>query len=234
LWPIPYTTTLVDTPQGPAHVVTSGDTAGDPVVLLHAASLSAVQWYLQAAAWLAAVLDALGVERAILVGSSFGGFLSANLAVHAPHRVRALVLLAPAATLAPFTTAAKLFIRLGSLVPLPSTVRPGLRAMMGGSLPDERIVRQMEIGVAGFRYDHAGIFPSELPDADLRRLGCPTLVLVGEAERIYRASEAVERASRLIPRASAEVLPGLGHLLGMQDAPLVNARIRAFLEKHID
>lgn len=266
LWPIPYNTTFVDTPQGSTHVVTSGAAEGDPIVLLHAASLSAVQWYLQAAelgahhrliaidimgdigrssqtgpihtrsdaaTWLAAVLKALCVESAILVGSSFGGFLATNLASHAPHMVRALVLLAPAATLQPFSTAANLFIRLGSLVPLPSTVRPGLRAMMGGSLPDERIVRQMEMGVAGFRYDHAGIFPTELPDTDLRRLGCPTLVLVGEKERIYRAREAVERASALIARTCAEVVPGLGHLLGLQDAPLVNARISAFLEEHV-
>ena len=45
--------------------------------------------------------------------------------------------------------------------------------MMGGTLPDERIVRQMEAGIAGFRYDHKGIFPSELSDADLSSIACP-------------------------------------------------------------
>jgi pimeloyl-ACP methyl ester carboxylesterase len=266
LWPIPYTTTFVATPQGRAHVVISGNPAGEPVVLLHAASLSAVQWYLQAgdlgrrhrlyavdimgdigrssqlspmhsrldaAAWLAAVLDALKIESATLVGSSFGGFLSTNLAVLIPSRVRALVLLAPAATLQPFSTAAKIFIRLGSLVPLPSTVRPGLRAMMGGDLPAERIVAQMEIGVAGFRYDHAGVFPSEMPDTDLSRIRCPTLILVGENERIYDADAAVSRAEGLIPAVTASIVPGLGHLLGMQDAPLVNAQIDEFLTRHL-
>ena len=266
LWPIPYTTALVDTRQGTTHVVISGQDSGEPVVLLHAASLSAVQWYLQAAdlgrryrlfavdimgdigrstqtgpihsrddaaAWLAAVMDALDIEKAALVGSSFGGFLCANLAVLDPGRVHALVLLAPAATLQPFSTAAKIFIRLGSLVPLPSTVRPGLRAMMGGELPAERIVRQMETGVAGFRYDHAGIFPSELPDADLRRIRCPTLVLVGENERIYDAAAAVNRAQALITGAAAHVMPGLGHLPGMQDAPLVNALTTDVLDRHL-
>jgi len=267
LWPIPYTTALVDTPHGRTHVVCSGNAAGPPIVLLHAASLSSVQWYPQVAAlgadhrlfavdimgdigrssqtgpmhsrrdaavWLSAVLDGLSVDRAVMLGSSFGGFLSTNLAVLAPERVRALVLLAPAATLRPFSTTAKLFIRLGSLVPLPSTVRPGLRAMMGGALPDERIVRQMELGVTGFRYDHAGVFPSELTDAELRCLACPALVLVGEAERIYNAHAAVERATTLIRRVTAEVMPSLGHLLGMQDAPVVNARIRRFLDEHTE
>jgi len=266
LWPIPYETTFVATPQGPTHVVISGNATGQPVVLLHAASLSAVQWYLQAgdlgrrhrlfavdimgdigrssqtspmhsradaAAWLAAVLEALTIERATFIGSSFGGFLSANLAVLAPSLVGALVLLAPAATLQPFSTTAKLFIRLGSLVPLPSTVRPGLRAMMGGTLPDERIVKQMEAGVAGFRYDHAGIFPGELPDADLAQVRCPTLVLLGENERIYDAAAAVNRVEHLLPAVTASILPGLGHLPGMQDATLVNAHISRFLSQHL-
>ncbi len=266
LWPIPYRTAFVDTRHGTTHVVMSGSDAGAPLILLHAASLSAVQWYLQAAdlgsryrllavdimgdigrstqtrpihsrddaaTWLADVMDALEVGKASLIGSSFGGFLCANLAARNPERIQAVVLLAPAATLQPFSTAAKIFIRLGSLVPLPSTVRPGLRAMMGGGLPDERIVRQMETGVAGFRYDHAGIFPSELPDADLRRIRCPTLVLVGENERIYDAAAAVNRAQALITGAAAHVMPGLGHLPGMQDAPLVNALATDFLDRHL-
>ncbi|MBX3635138.1 MAG: alpha/beta hydrolase, partial [Rubrivivax sp.] len=187
-----------------------------------------------AAAWLTAVLSGLGIERAAFVGSSFGGFLAANLAVLAPGRVAALALLAPAATLQPFSLAAKVFIRLGSLVPLPATVRPALRSMMGGRLPDERVVRQMEAGVAGFRYDHSGLFPAELPDEELARIQCPTLVLVGTEERIYGAGEATARARALMPRVTAEVLPGLGHLLGLQDAELVNAKLLAFLGQHTD
>jgi pimeloyl-ACP methyl ester carboxylesterase len=267
LWPIPWASTFVETSHGPTHVVRSGVASGSPIVLLHAASMSAVQWHAQAAelgrrhslfavdivgdigrstqtapirtraaaaCWLASLLDALGLGRAALVGSSFGGFVAANLAVLDPARVGALVLLAPAATLQPFSLAAKAFIRLGSLVPLPSTVRPGLRAMMGGDLPDERIVRQMEAGVAGFRYDRAGVFPGKLADAELQRIRCPTLVLVGDGERIYDPGSAIGRARVLIRDVTAEVLPGLGHLLAMQDAPRVNARIGAFLERHGD
>lgn len=267
LWPIAHETRFVETPHGATHVVVSGAVTGEPLVLLHAASLSAVQWHLQAAdlgaryrlyavdimgdigrstqtapihdradaaAWLDAVLDGLGLVNATLVGSSFGGFLAANLAVLRPSRVRALVMLAPAATLQPFSLAAKIFIRLGSLIPLPSTVRPGLRAMLGGGLPDERIVEQMEAGVAGFRYDRAGIFPSEIPDAELHLLRCPTLTLVGEQERIYDADAAVARARALIPGAVAAALPGLGHLLGMQDPVVVNTRVQPFLDRCLE
>jgi pimeloyl-ACP methyl ester carboxylesterase len=262
LWPIPYRTRCVETSFGRTHVVESGQEDGEPIVLIHAASLSATQWYLQAAelgrdhrllaidilgdiglseqaapmrtrseaaGWLAATLDGLGIERARFVGSSFGGFLSANLAALRPGRVGALVLLAPAATLRPFKLAANLMIRAGSLLPLPMTVKPGLRGMMQGALPDPSIVRQMEAGVRGFRYDRRGIYPTELPDADLASITCPTLVLLGDREMIYDAERAADRAWRLLPDREVAVIPGVGHLLGMQDPVRVNAWIRAFL-----
>lgn len=263
LWPIPYRTRFVETAFGRTHVVESGRPGGDPIVLVHAASLSAVQWHLQAAelgaehrllaldilgdiglseqaapmrtrldgaAWLAATLDGLDVQAATFIGSSFGGFLSANLAVLRPGRVRSLVLLAPAATLRPFAFLANLMIRTGSLLPLPITVKPGLRGMMQGALPDQRIVRQMEVGVRGFRYDRRGIYPSELPDDDLAAICCPTLVLLGDREMIYDPAAAADRARRLLPAADVSVIPGVGHLLGMQDPASINGRIVRFLE----
>jgi pimeloyl-ACP methyl ester carboxylesterase len=262
LWSAPLESRSVGGRFGDTHVLVSGAVDGEPIVLLHAASLSAVQWYPQvpalaeshrlyapdimgdiglsrqsaaihsrddAASWLAGMLDELGIDRATFVGSSFGGFQAANLAVRHPDRVRAVALLAPAATLKPFAFLANLFIRTGSLLPLPATVKPGLRGMMGGSLPDPRIVRQMELGVASFRYDRAGVFPSAFPDDELAAIACPALVLLGEREMIYDPSAAAERARALIRACSVEVIPGVGHLLGMQRPDLVNASLASFL-----
>ena len=262
LWPIPWESRFVETTFGDTHVIVSGEPDGEPVVLLHAASLSAVQWSLQAgglgqthrlyavdlmgdiglsrqraevhtraqaADWLTTTLDGLELDRSALVGSSFGGFHAINLALARPDRVGSLALLAPAATLKPFKPLANVFIRTGSLLPLPMTVKPGLRGMMSGDLPDPRIVRQMQIGVAGFRYDRAGIFPSQVPDRELADLACRTLVLLGDREMIYDPDEAARRATALIPDCDVEVVPGVGHLLGMQRPDLVNARLSAFL-----
>lgn len=263
LWPIAHRSEFVDTPFGPTHAVISGPTDGPPAILVHAASLSAVQWHAQAAAlgsthllhaidimgdiglstqihsirtradassWLAAVMDGLGLEHAAFIGSSFGGFLSTNLAVTRPHRVDALVLLGPAATIKPFKLLPNLAIRIGGFIPLPATVRPGLRGMMSGHLPDERIVRQMETGVRGFRYDRHGIYPNEIEDRDLARIACPTLLLLGDGEMIYDPRAAAGRAQRTIPDLRVEVLPNVGHLLGLERPDIVNPKITAFLE----
>jgi pimeloyl-ACP methyl ester carboxylesterase len=264
LWPVPHERTVVETDYGPTHVVSCGLGGGTPIVLLHAASLSATQWYLQAAAlgagarlhavdlmadiglssqrralrtradgaaWLASLLDALSIETAVFVGSSFGGFHATNLAVHYPDRVAGLVLLAPAATILPFKRTANAMIRAGSLLPMPFTVKPGLRSMMQGQLPDARLVRQMEVGVAGFRYDRHSLYPTSFSDAELAAIVCPTLLLVGDKEMIYDPRAAVERARARIPRVEAELMPDVGHLLGMQRPAVVNERIIAYLER---
>lgn len=44
------------------------------------------------------MLDGLGVPETHLVGASYGGFLSAGLAMDMPDRIRRLVLIDPAAT----------------------------------------------------------------------------------------------------------------------------------------
>lgn len=63
----------------------------------HGRSPSAPPWTLeQHAADLLAVLDAAGVERALLLTHSFGGAIGLHLARTAPHRVHTLVLLDPA------------------------------------------------------------------------------------------------------------------------------------------
>jgi len=54
-----------------------------------------------AAEWLTDVLDALEIEKALMVGYSQGGFYTANYALYKPERLKKIVLLAPAATLAP-------------------------------------------------------------------------------------------------------------------------------------
>ena len=51
---------------------------------------------------------------------------------------------------------------------------------------------------------------------------------------IYDASAAIERAARLIPTVDAELVPAVGHLLGMQQPDLVNDRIRAFLARRLE
>ena len=184
------------------------------------------------AAWLLAVLDELHIARTILIGSSFGGWLSMNLVLHEPRRVEKLILLAPAASLLPFSLPTYLLLRL-----LPySPVKPGAKQMMQMFLPgfdvEPRFARQFDLGVRGFRYANPrkSIFPRPYTDEQLRAISVPTLLLIGDREKIYDPNKALQRVGRLAPAIETELIPGAGHILGMQRAGVVDQRVLAFLQ----
>jgi len=117
--------------DAPLHVETHGDPAGEPVLAVHgitgfgarferlAGRMAHRRWLCpdlrghgrspSAPPWrtedhvadLLAVLDAAGVERADVVGHSFGGHVALHLASAAPERVGRLVLLDPASVIDP-------------------------------------------------------------------------------------------------------------------------------------
>jgi pimeloyl-ACP methyl ester carboxylesterase len=69
---------------------------------------------------------------------------------------------------------------------------------------------------------------------ELAAITCPTLVMVGDREMIYDPRRAADRVRTLIPDAEVEIVPDVGHLLGMQRPDLVNARMLAFLTSRVN
>ncbi len=180
------------------------------------------------AAWLTDVLDGLGLDRARFIGSSQGGWFVLNLCVAEPDRVEAAALLAPAASLAPFSTMTSISLRL----PMPPgwVAKPALRAVVGPSVDiDDRVSQVMAMGLKHFRYQERAVFPDVFSDTALRRVTSPVLVMVGDREIIYEPQAAVARAAHAIPNVETELVPGARHLLNVQMPELVNERILRFL-----
>lgn len=55
----------------------------------------------ETAQWLRELLDALGIQKTVMAGHSYGGWLTLNFALCAPERVERIALLAPASTFVP-------------------------------------------------------------------------------------------------------------------------------------
>jgi pimeloyl-ACP methyl ester carboxylesterase len=70
---------------------------------------------------------------------------------------------------------------------------------------------------------------SVFSDEELRQMSIPTLLLVGDKEVVYQPQHVVERARQLMPHVEAEVVVNSGHLLPIDRADTVNARILTFL-----
>lgn len=58
-------------------------------------------------------------------------------------------------------------------------------------------------------------------DAALRRATMPILAILGARDAFIHSPRTAERLSRLAPSATVRVLPGIGHLLPAQTAPIL-------------
>lgn len=187
------------------------------------------------AAWLAEVLDGLGVGRAAIVGCSFGGFLALNQAVETPERVSRLVLISPAGTFSSqywkLTWAMRvraplrrLRRRLTGANPAPAVgdlVRRAPRDTVWARLMAVTMAEAPQVSVI-----NAAVFSRR----QLRRARAPALLLIGEHETLYPAQAELGRAKARMPGLETALVPDADHIAAMAQPDDVGARILRFLE----
>jgi pimeloyl-ACP methyl ester carboxylesterase len=184
--------------------------------------------------WLRETLNGLGLDRADVVGLSYGGWLGLGLAIKAPERVRKLVLLAPAASLRPISKGFTVRAMLTILYPRSYWFRSLMRWMgldeRTATLEGRHVLQLMFLGRL-FRMpkETRMVMPTVYADDELRALTTPTLLLIGENEVIYSATEALDRAQRLIPGVTGELVPRCSHDITMTQNHVVDSRILEFL-----
>jgi len=191
-------------------------------------------------------MDVLGLERAILVGSSYGGFTALAMAVRAPERVAALVSVeAPMmryaeedANGAPIVDA---FLKATALPARAAFERGedelGVRLLTGGivgggpsSVPEQVIKRRLvNLKAAKSLALSDDEFPM-LARVALAGLRMPILLISGaETAPIHAAIFNAVCAS--IPQAINLLVEGSGHSVSQQAAEVFNAQVLAFLSQ---
>jgi pimeloyl-ACP methyl ester carboxylesterase len=189
------------------------------------------------AAALAADLDALGIERAILLGHSIGGMVVQELVATSPQRVCALIL---SATTAVFGSRDGSFqrefvkARLGPLdagqtmAQMAAEVAPRLVGSAAAPEAAPTLVRLMaEVPEATFRAAVACLVTFNRR-AELERIAVPTLLVAG-AEDTNAPLKAMARMAEVIPGARLEVLSGIGHLAPLECPDRYAEIVRRFL-----
>jgi|SRR5580700_10297495 pimeloyl-ACP methyl ester carboxylesterase len=188
--------------------------------------------------WFIDLLDALKIERASIVGNSYGGFLALSQASLTPERIDRIVLLSPAETLAPIGWRFYAHILpLGFLGLLPRFRAGAFAAMMRwmeNGTPrdprDENLEDLMKISALEGR--PAGIvWPRVFSRTELAAIRAPTLLLIGDKEVIYQPEATLRRALARMPGLEGAIVPGANHLTAMSQPDAVNARIIEFLQR---
>ncbi len=184
-----------------------------------------------------AVLDALGIARAHLLGVSLGGGVVLRMALARPERVASLVLCATNASAIDAATCAKAeaFLTLASGRSLDWAMRTYLRTPLAAATPEtieamlalgRRSVRTLDNFMNLYR---ANVFRTSVRER-LGEIRVPTLVLVGERDLPYFQDEAAVLARGI---AGAEVLtvPAAGHLVCVDNPDFFNKVVLEFLRR---
>jgi pimeloyl-ACP methyl ester carboxylesterase len=189
-----------------------------------------------------ALLQGLGLERAHVVGHSYGAVTALQLTLDAPQAVHSLVLLEP-----PLRTDAEAGATSEMFAPLVDRYRSGdvrgavdaFMSIVGG--PDWRsaAARAVPGGPEQAEKDAATFFEVEIPalqawsfdEPGILRITQPVLYVIGgqSGPLFERPGQLFES---LLPEAEKAVLPGLDHLLQMRDPCLVATPIADFLGRH--
>jgi pimeloyl-ACP methyl ester carboxylesterase len=183
------------------------------------------------------VLDLDQVPRATVVGHSFGSAVAAWLAVDHPERVSALVLIAPAASVASLTRLDRWLVApvAGKLLSVAAVTGAGLalasphiRRRIAARLDlDEgylrgagRALRSRAAWRAFVTEQRALVGDLPLLESRLSRIAAPTSIMIGSTDRIVPPASARQLATQ-IPGAKVVVVEGAGHLLSMRRPELV-------------
>ena len=183
------------------------------------------------------VLDALEIDRAHVVGNSFGGSLALSLAIHHPDRVRRLGLM--------------------GAVGVPFDITPGLDAVWGYQ-PSVKAMAQLlrlftatpiddVVGLAevryrasiqpGFHESFMAMFPEPRQrwvdamahrDEDIAGLTNPTIIFHGREDQIIPLSNSL-RLFELLPDAQLHVFGQCGHWTQIEHADDFNRILADFL-----
>ncbi|MBI5696069.1 MAG: alpha/beta fold hydrolase [Nitrospirae bacterium] len=174
------------------------------------------------AGFLARFMDALGLKRASLVGSSMGGWAACWFAREFPERLDRLVLISPAG----------LYLPDDPPMPVSGVIEELRRAYSGpaeapaasGVRPNDELLNGIDTLLC---LENAGGFTPDL-GGRLSGITARTLIVWGSEDRVIPVSYADEFARR-IPGSRLAVLDGAGHLPYIDSPESVTGLLAGFL-----
>jgi pimeloyl-ACP methyl ester carboxylesterase len=158
------------------------------------------------------VIDGLGLDRPHVVGASFGGWIAAELAVAAPHRIRSLVLLSAAGLRLPDHPVADLFLMSPERL-MTASFHDQAKAPPGPSQPDlDFVLAQYRDMTALARFCWTPFLANPKLERRLHRITVPTLVAVPAGDRLIPVAHG-RRYAELIPGARFAEIGDCGHAM---------------------
>jgi non-heme chloroperoxidase len=183
-----------------------------------------------------AFMEAVGIEKATLVGDSSGGLFAQRVALDYPHRVNHLVLIGSPTTLVNKQAVMEFGKEMLALEdPIsPEFVREFVLRTIHHPVPEEfleRVVTEsLKVPARVWRDYYEGVVLTVDDTSRLGEIDAPTLILWGEQDALLPREEQEWRAAA-IPDATLKVYPETGHLAHWVRPEWVVRDLEAFLKE---
>jgi pimeloyl-ACP methyl ester carboxylesterase len=178
--------------------------------------------------WLDSLLDGLGIDSAHVAGHSYGSWIGLHYALHAPQRVRKLVLLDPTDCFAGLA----LTYRLRAVPLFVGRTPDRIRAFFEWEAGDIAVNQAwLNLVALTAEFPQSKIVMPRHPAAEkLRASTVPTLVLLAEQSRAHNVARVAANARTLMPRVTIAMLPGATHHSVPTEHPAeINRHVLEFL-----
>lgn len=206
------------------------DAVGDAGLSTHAVPFDSFDHQV---GWLEQALTSLGIERAHVVGHSFGGAIAATHALRYPGRVGSLTLLEPVMVLGSLPLSMYLWSAL-LLLPVPQAWKDKALAEIGGvtvAEVRERTPLAVMVDEGSKHYVAATLTPRTLTDAEWRSMPMPIRVEIASDKSLAGGRRAAERA-RSLGIDPTIVRENTTHSLPMQAAEVLGRELPAYWSSH--
>jgi pimeloyl-ACP methyl ester carboxylesterase len=183
------------------------------------------------AKWMLEVFEQLKIEKADLIGLSYGGFLAMNFALAFPGRVNRIVLLSPGIpNFGPPTLQWANYGMPMMLFPSRFTIKRFISGIsMKGYSQEDPVHVQMIMGIINMR--KVSFMRPVFTEEEFKRIDMPILLMIGDHEIMYEPQKALDSAARLIPGLQAKLIPNANHMLNRDQAEMINALTLQFLKE---
>ena len=174
------------------------------------------------------LLDRLELDKVVLVGESFGGWLAAEIAAHSPHRVERLVLIGAAGLRVPEAPPFDVFLATPQELGAALFHDPAIAAQLFGGEPTvEMIVGAYTEASAFARYAFSPFLNNPKLERRLARITAPTLLLWADDDRIVGRVHG-ERYAAALPNAELQIIERCGHAVTAERPEAAAAAVLAF------
>ncbi|MDA2805185.1 alpha/beta hydrolase [Nocardiopsis suaedae] len=185
------------------------------------------------AEWVEQMLAGLDIDRAHMVGHSFGGAVAATHALDRPGRVASLTLLEPVVVLEALPVSVYLWSSL-LILPAPQPWKDRALAEIGGTTVEEvreRTPMSVMVDEGAEHYAAPTQVPRTFTDDEWRSMEMPVRVDIAAEKSLAGGGEAVDRA-RSLGMAPVTVWPETTHSLPMQAAEELGPELEGYWSTH--